>query len=171
MEEALLAELARAGLTKRSSPVFIQCFEVAPLERLHRVTEVRLIQLLADGGAPFDRPDLPYAAMADAAGLAAIARYADGVGPAKSLILPRDSAGRTLAPTRFVADAHAAGLLVHPWTFRPENAFLPTDLRRGDNPGAHGDMAAEIALFTKLGVDGFFTDAPALVAARAWPGM
>jgi glycerophosphoryl diester phosphodiesterase len=67
-----------------------------------------------------------------------------------------------LAPTSFVADAHAAGLLVHPWTFRPENAFLPAELRRGAEPGAHGDLAAEIAAFVAAGIDGYFTDSPAL---------
>lgn len=167
MEEALVAELAHHGLTRRDSPVFVQSFEVGVLERLDRLTEVRLVQLLNDEGAPFDRPDLPYRPMATPAGLAAIARYADGVGPAKALILPRDAAGRTTAPTRFVADAHAAGLLVHPWTFRPENAFLPADLCRGKDPAGRGDLSAELTLFLAQGIDGFFTDAVAEgVAAR-----
>jgi glycerophosphoryl diester phosphodiesterase len=30
----------------------------------------------------------------------------------------------TAPPTTLVADAHAAGLKVHPWTFRAENFFL-----------------------------------------------
>ena len=162
MEEVLVATLAHFGHASRASPIFIQCFEVGPLQRLRRLTGVRLVQLLNDGGAPSDRPELPYRTMATAKGLSTIARYADGVGPAKGLIIPRDAQGRTLQPTFLVADAHAAGLLVHPWTFRPENHFLPADLRRGDDPQAHGDMAREIALFTALGVDGVFTDAPAL---------
>ena len=165
MEEALVATLAQFGFTRRSSPVFIQCFEVGPLQRLNRLTPVRLIQLLNDVGTPFDRPNLPYRTMATRQGLAAVARYADGVGPAKGLILPRDPAGRALEPTAFVTDAHAAGLLVHPWTFRPENHFLPPGLRRGEDPRAHGDMGEEIALFAALGVDGLFTDAPALAKA------
>lgn len=166
MEAALVTELARFDLTSRSSPVFIQSFEVGVLERLDRLTDVRLIQLLSDAGSPFDRPDLTYRAMATPTGFAAIRRYADGVGPAKALILPRDALGRSTSPTRFVADAKAAGLLVHPWTFRPENHFLPAELRRGEDPRAHGDMAAEVRMFLDLGVDGVFTDAPQVVATR-----
>ena len=166
MEEALVAELARHGLGDRDAPVFIQCFEIAPLQRLRGLTKMRLVQLLSDEGAPFDRPDLPYRAMASADGLRAIAAYADAIGPAKALILPRDAAGRSLAPTTLIADAHRLGLKVHPWTFRPENIFLPLEHRRGTDPAAHGDMAGEIAQFVKLGVDGLFTDAPAAPATR-----
>ena len=166
MEEALVAQLARHGLGYRDAPVFIQCFEIAPLQRLRGLTKMRLVQLLSDEGAPFDRPDLPYRAMTSADGLRAIAAYADAIGPAKALILPRDAAGRSLAPTTLIADAHRLGLKVHPWTFRPENVFLPLERRRGTDPAAHGDMAGEIAQFVKLGVDGLFTDAPASAAPR-----
>jgi glycerophosphoryl diester phosphodiesterase len=66
-----------------------------------------------------------------------------------------------------VRDAHAAGLLVHVWTLQAENAFLPAGLRRGAEAAARGDMAALATLFLKAGVDGYFTDHPALgVAAR-----
>ncbi len=165
MEEALVTVLNRHGLDRRDSAVFVQSFEVGPLERLNRLTEVRLVQLLSDEGGPFDRAELTYRTMATRDGLTAIARYADGVGPAKALIVPRDAAGRSAAATSFVADARAAGLLVHPWTFRVENFFLPAELRRGDDPRSSGDMAAEIRMFLDLGVDGFFTDSPAVGAA------
>jgi glycerophosphoryl diester phosphodiesterase len=48
------------------------------------------------------------------------------------------------------------------WTFRAENEFLPADLRAGTDPAAHGDLAAEIARYLALGIDGFFTDFPAI---------
>ncbi|PZP18366.1 MAG: glycerophosphodiester phosphodiesterase, partial [Sphingomonas hengshuiensis] len=61
----------------------------------------------------------------------------------------------------------AAGLKVHPWTFRSENAFLPIGLRSGADPAAHGRVTAEIRAYIDFGVDGFFTDFPAIgVAAR-----
>ena len=59
-----------------------------------------------------------------------------------------------------------AGLAVHAWTFRAENHFLPSALRRGDDPAAHGDLAAEIRAFMDAGVDGLFCDHPDL-ARRA----
>jgi glycerophosphoryl diester phosphodiesterase len=67
-----------------------------------------------------------------------------------------------------VADAHAAGLAVHVYTFRDENAFLPTDLRRGRHDAECGDARAECIAFLRAGVDGLFADHPdTAVAARA----
>ena len=52
-------------------------------------------------------------------------------------------------------------------TLRAENTFLPAGLWRGIDPRARGDMAAEATLFLKAGVDGYFTDDPAIgVPAR-----
>ena len=65
-------------------------------------------------------------------GVAAIASYADAIGPQKSLVIPIGENGQLDEPTELVDWAHRAGLLVHPWTFRAENAFLPGNLRRGD---------------------------------------
>ena len=93
-------------------------------------------------------------------GLRTIAEYADAVGPNKVHIVPRDAADASLPATPFVADAHAAGLLVHPYTFRRENSFLPAELRRGEDPAAPGDLAAELRQFFALGVDGVFADFP-----------
>ena len=76
-----------------------------------------------------------------------------GIGPNKA----RVTAG-------LVGDAHAAGLRVHPWTFRAENQFLPPAFRRGDDPAAHGDVAGEMDAALSLGIDGFFTDFPLLGA-------
>jgi len=89
-----------------------------------------------------------------------VAEYADGVGPSKDYIVPRDASGASLAPTRFVEHAHEARLLVHPYTFRSENAFLPLELRSSANPAEHGDAAAEYRQFYALGVDGVFSDFP-----------
>jgi len=167
LEATLVAQLHAAGYTGQGAPVFIQSFEVDNLRALRRLTTLPLIQLIGDG-APADRSGLRYDDLMTPAGLAAIAAYADGIGPAKERIVPREPDGRLQVPTRLIADAHAAGLLVHPWTFRSENCFLPADYRAGADPAVHGDAAAEYRRFFELGVDGVFSDYPAAaVAARA----
>lgn len=166
-EQPLLTLLARYGYTRAEDPIFIQSFEVGNLERLNSLTNVRLIQLVADSGAPPDRPATSYAEMTTADGLAAVARYADGIGPAKDMVIARTVLGTLGASTGLVARAHAAGLAVHPWTFRRENYFLPLNLRSGIDPRAHGDLAAEMRAFLAEGVDGLFTDNPAVMAGLA----
>ena len=157
----LVEALHRAGWSTAEAPVFIQSFEVANLQRLAGITRLRLIQLIAGEGGPADGARPSYAAMTSAEGLRAIARYAWGIGPDKAQLW------RGEGPTMLVRDAHAAGLRVHPWTFRAENRFLPPRYRRGDDPDARGDLAGEIAAGLRLGIDGFFTDYPGIgVAVR-----
>jgi glycerophosphoryl diester phosphodiesterase len=169
LEEPLLAALQRAGWTDRDAPVFIQSFETENLRMLRERTGVRLVQLLESSGGPRDlalRGDArSYADLATPAGLAEIATWADAIGPHKDLVIPRGEDGRLLAPSPLVADAHAAGLAVHPWTFRSENSFLPADFHAGDPAdaafaAAHGDAPGELAAFFAAGVDGVFADFP-----------
>jgi glycerophosphoryl diester phosphodiesterase len=164
LEPVLLAALAKAGWTTRDAPVFIQSFEVDNLKALKQQTGVRLIQLMAAEGRSADGHD--YAALATPAGLKQVAEYAAGIGPEKAMIIPRDAVGRLGKPTTLVADAHAAGLEVHPWTFRPENYFLPLELKSGIDPRKTGDVDAEIRAFLATGIDGLFSDSTA-AAVRA----
>jgi glycerophosphoryl diester phosphodiesterase len=177
LEEPLVAALRRAGLDRPRSPVFIQSFEVGNLKQLNGLTRVPLVQLLDATGKPYDfvvsGDPRTYADLATPEGLAEIATYADGVGVNKNLIVPRDAQNRLGTPTRLVRDAHQAGLIVHGWTFRRENSFLPEDFRAG-NPAspvylaATGDFPAELRLFYGLGIDGVFSDNPDVaVAVRA----
>ena len=80
------------------------------------------------------------------------------LGPTKDLIIPRNADGSLGQPTTLVADAHAAGLKVHPWTFRAENNFLPANLRVGTDPAAWGKLIDEVRIFLRTGIDGLFTD-------------
>ncbi|QGZ28847.1 glycerophosphodiester phosphodiesterase [Stutzerimonas stutzeri] len=163
MEQPLVRILHRNGYAGRHAPVYIQSFEVENLKTLSRLTQLRLVQLFG-GGQPYDQQvrgsDLTYAQMATAAGLKAISQYAVGVGPEKSYIIPRDANGNLGQPTDFVPNAHAAGLKVHPYTFRAENAFLPSNLRKGDSPADRGDIETEIQAFLDAGIDGLFIDQP-----------
>jgi glycerophosphoryl diester phosphodiesterase len=153
--------------------VFIQSFETESLRYLRRLTSKPLVQLLDDSGAPYDLvvkgDHRAYADLIKPEGLAEIAGYADGIGVNKNLMIPpRGSCLGT--PTTLIADAHAAGLIVHGWTFRAENLFLPGEFKRPGDDAAPGDLAGEIKKFLAQGMDGFFTDQPD-IGARVRDGF
>jgi glycerophosphoryl diester phosphodiesterase len=165
LEEPLLADLREAHLDHRRDPVFLESFETTNLRELDDAgVRVPLVQLLSAAGAPADLvaagDPRTYADLSTAAGLAWVAGYADGVGPDKAQVIPTTAEGALGEPTSFVADAHAAGLLVHPYTFRNENSFLPPELRNGDDPADYGKALEEQLRFWDAGVDGLFTDNP-----------
>ncbi|MFC5994527.1 glycerophosphodiester phosphodiesterase [Pseudonocardia hispaniensis] len=172
LEPALVRALREAGLDAPDAPVFLQSFETANLRMLRGEVAVRLVQLICAAGAPADLAAVGdprgYLDLATAAGLVEIAEYADGIGPHKDLVIPRSADGALGAPSPLVSQAHAAGLLVHPFTFRNENAFLPAQFRSGGSGADYGDAFAEYEAFLRAGVDGFFSDHPdTAVAARS----
>ncbi|MDT0328946.1 glycerophosphodiester phosphodiesterase family protein [Nocardiopsis lambiniae] len=151
LEPPLIAALKAAGLTgpEPRVPVFLQSFEAESLRKLAE-TGSPLVFLLGteEHWRHYTTPD----------GLAEVASFAHAIGPAKTLIVPLGEDGDPVEPTTLVDDAHEAGLLVHPYTFRSENHFLPGPLRSDGGPGDYGSFAAEYELFFELGVDGVFTD-------------
>ncbi len=164
LEGPLLASLREYGYTKKSSPVFVQSFETTNLKEMDRRTKVRLVQLVDCQGAPYDLVEKgdprTYADLVTARGLRAVSRYADGIGPCKNLVIPRNADDTLGAPTSVVRDAHRYRLVVHPFTFRVENQFLPSEFRSSEDPNAPGDLVGEIQVFLDAGIDGFFTDNP-----------
>jgi glycerophosphoryl diester phosphodiesterase len=154
-------------LLKQYDPVFIQSFEVGNLKILNNKTDVRLVQLVADEGGPPDMAGQSYASMITAAGLRDIAAYADGIGPSKNLVIGRNAIGQLGEPTGLVEAAHKAGLVVHPWTFRRENYFLPTNFKSGIDPRDPGDLKGEIRAFIAAGIDGLFSDNPSQALSAA----
>jgi glycerophosphoryl diester phosphodiesterase len=177
LEDELLKDLAQYGFKGRNDKVFIQSFETSNLQALHKKTGIKLIQLIDTQGAPYDfvaaHDPRTYNDLVKPAGLKEIAKYAYGVGPGLTRVIPVDAKNHAQPPTTLVADAHRAGLAVHPWTVRPENSFLPVEYQQG-NPGspnfprAEGDASRLLAEFYKLGVDGIFSDDSALaVSTRA----
>lgn len=160
LEEALVSTLQAESFTDPTR-VFIQSFEVANLQQLNTLTELPLVQLFGGGGQPFDfvvaGDSRTYDDLATAAGFDFIATYADGVGPNKGRIIPIVN-GALGTPTAFVELAHARDLLVHPYTFRSENVFLPATLRDGTDPAALGNYPEEYRAFFAAGIDGLFAD-------------
>ena len=177
LEAPLLAVLEKNGWNHADAPVIVQSFEVANLQALRKQSSVRLAQLVAPTGRPYDfvaqgyAQKRSYADLLTPEGLAQVARYANAIGAFKTLVVPVHN-GLPGAPTGLVQRARAAGLAVHVWTLRPENAFLPARLKKA--PAAdgtvRGDSVAEITAYLRAGIDGFFTDDPAVgrAAVQAW---
>jgi glycerophosphoryl diester phosphodiesterase len=159
LEGTLVEILRRWGLDHPDAPVFVQSFEAANLRALHDTYRLRApkIFLSSASGTPFNDPR-PYADYLAPAGLKELSGFVDGIGPDKNQIIPRLPDGSLGTPTTLVADAHAAGLVLHPYTFRAENTFLPTDLRVGTDPTAYGKAFDEQLAFLRAGIDGLFTD-------------
>src|SRR5262249_8624907 len=159
LEDPLVDTLRSNGLAHRGAPVFVQSFEATNLRELHDQGRLRvpLVFLTAATGGPFNDPR-SYADYLTAAGLQELSTFVKGIGPDKNQVIPRLADGTLGAPTSLVANAHAAGLVVHPYTFRAENQFLPTDFRVGTDPNGYGRAIDEQVGFMRAGVDGLFTD-------------
>ena len=175
MEDELLKMLDKYNWNKKSSPVFVQCFEVEPLQYINTKASVKLVQLIStyninkDGsldfnvpegdfisyGSPFDfyknGDSRTYEFFTTEEGMEFTASYADGIGPWKPFIISykTDDNGdiELLPPTNFIKLAHKNNLMVHPYTFRNENTQWS-----GGNP------EKEYHLFFDAGVDGVFSD-------------
>jgi len=164
LEEPLVAALQANGVDRADAPVILQSFEVGNLRQLDEMTEVRLAQLVSSAGRPYDftaaGDPRTYADLVTPTGLAEVAGYADGVGLEKSVMIPRTAVGTLGVPSPVIADAHAAGLAVHGWTFRLENQFLRAEFRSSTDPNAPGDLVGEIRAFVAAGMDGVFSDHP-----------
>jgi len=184
MESPLVSALHQYDFRHPTDPAFIQCFETANLKAMRAMTRLPIVQLVESEGAPYDcvaaGDPRTYADLLTPAGLAQIATYANAIGPYKMQVIPRTADDRLGRPGPLIENAHAHGLLVHAWTFRAENQYLPQELRvpaaRAPAPPAppmqseaednrHGDLQAEILSFLRAGLDGFFTDQPDLGAA------
>ncbi|MGW5648863.1 glycerophosphodiester phosphodiesterase [Saccharopolyspora sp. NPDC003752] len=171
LEPGVVEALTRNGLNRPDAKVAVQSFEVANLKELDRSLRVQLVQLISNSGAPQDFVEAgdprTYADLVKPAGLREIAAYADVIGPDTKVILPVNADGFLTAPTTVVADAHAAGLEVVPYTVRAENKFLPADFRSSADPAAFGDAFGFFRALFEQDIDGIFSDHPDIaVTAR-----
>ncbi|MCZ9343613.1 glycerophosphodiester phosphodiesterase, partial [Streptomyces sp. TRM76130] len=164
-EERLARLLREHGKDKKNSPVIVQSFEPTSIQRMNKLVGNPLAVLLSGAGSrPWDFVETGDPRTTDdlvtPEGLAEIASYAQGIGPTLDLIIPRDSAGRLTGPTTLVRDAHRAGLILHPYTMRNENPFLPAEFRKGSDADAYGDAFGAFQAYFATGIDGVFTDNP-----------
>jgi glycerophosphoryl diester phosphodiesterase len=172
MEDRFVREL-HASKFLSAAPVILQSFEIANLKALRGILgdmpNVQFMQLIDDDHlSPADvvkaGGTLTYGQMMTADGLAAIAAYADWVAPWTRQLIPLGAGDKLGEPRAVFADAHRAGLLVGCYTFRPENQFLAADYRNDTGPNTRNPegSVAEIRRYVAEGLDGFFTDDPAL---------
>jgi glycerophosphoryl diester phosphodiesterase len=170
LEPELVKTLTRNGLNRPDAKVFVQSFEVSNLKALHKQLRVPLVQLTSSSGAPYDfvaaGDKRTYADVVSPAGLQEVATYASGLGPSKDQVIPLDATGKLGRPTGLVADAHSAGLVVHPYTFRVENNFLPAEFDSSAVAADSGNLFGEIAAYRKAGIDGLFTDNTDIAVAQ-----
>ncbi|MBA6436464.1 glycerophosphodiester phosphodiesterase [Streptomyces sp. GMR22] len=163
LEERVAKLLRRYGRHREDSALFLQSFEPSSIQRLRKLVDTPAVVLLSTiNSRPWDFVEAndprTVADLVKPEGLKWIASYAQGIGPDLSVIIPRTPDGKLGTPTSVVKDAHAAGLILHPYTMRNENTFLPADFRRGSDPNAYGDAFGAFKAYFATGIDGIFSD-------------
>jgi len=143
IEKIVLGVLKKYGYSDEKSNCYIQCFDPASLKYLKYKlkTKLKLVLLIADNSWN-ETPGVDYSKMLTAKGLKEISKYADGIGPWLNQLLKDGK--------QIVSNAHQAGLVVHPYSFRSDD--LPNEFSSFD------------ALLKKFiynyKIDGLFTDFP-----------
>jgi glycerophosphoryl diester phosphodiesterase len=149
ISRVVIQTLKKYGYVDQKSAAFLQCFDVQELQRIHQELDcqLRLVQLLA----------LPDVVRADNGefrvdggkmNMVTLAAYAAGIGP--DFLLLRHDFGPKGRWSDLVNQAHAAGMVVHPYTLRADQL-----------PAGVADFETLVKqLVTDGQVDGFFTDHP-----------
>ncbi|MET8770446.1 glycerophosphodiester phosphodiesterase [Streptomyces sp. NPDC004658] len=163
LEERVAKLLRKYGKDGRNSPVILQSFEPSSIQRLNRLVDNPLVVLLSSADSrPYDFVEAndprTVADLVTPRGLREIAGYAQGIGPTLDLIIPKKADGTLAEPTTLVSDAHKVGLILHPYTMRNENPFLPAEYRKGTAADAYGDVFGAFKTYFATGIDGVFTD-------------
>ena len=165
LEERVAKLLHKHGKDKRNSPVILQSFEPTSIQRLNKLVDNPLVVLLSAANTrPFDFVETgdprTVADLITPKGLREIAGYAQGIGPTLDLVITKKADGSLDKETTLVADAHKVGLILHPYTMRNENPFLPAEYREGTDADAYGDAFGAFQRYFATGIDGVFTDNP-----------
>ncbi|MGW7529502.1 glycerophosphodiester phosphodiesterase family protein [Streptomyces sp. NPDC054783] len=163
LEERVAKLLRKYGKDDRNSPVILQSFEPSSIQKLNRLVDNPLVVLLSSADSrPYDFVEAgdprTVADLITPKGLREIAGYAQGIGPTLDLIIPKNADGTLGKPTTLVSDAHKVGLILHPYTMRNENPFLPAEYRKGGAADGYGDPFGAFKTYFATGIDGVFTD-------------
>lgn len=167
-EQALVTLTREYGLDTPDAPIWVQSFEYQNLLDLRACYGFRgkLTFLIDTTGGPYDfvarGEPRNYADLLEPESLRGLSAVVDGISPDQRLILPVGLDGAVGSATGLVADAHAAGLQVIPWTVRAENAFLPREYQIGTDPAGFGRVSDYLVRLLQTGIDGVFTDQPDL---------
>ncbi|MCP5380892.1 MAG: glycerophosphodiester phosphodiesterase [Kordiimonadaceae bacterium] len=150
LSKAILQAFKKYGYDSKNSNAYYQTFEYDDLKRVHDELlpeldmDIKLVQLMGE--------EEEYNDLITRDGLKALSKYADGIGPSISMITKADKSAEGYHITDLVKDAHDAGLVVHPYTFRAERFAMPKFV---------GSFDELLDLFyNKIGVDGLFSDFP-----------
>ncbi|MFI6655610.1 glycerophosphodiester phosphodiesterase [Streptomyces sp. NPDC050523] len=163
LEERVAKLLRKHGKDRRNSPVILQSFEPTSIQRLNTLVDNPLVVLLSTANSrPWDFVETgdprTVADLITPKGLREIAGYAQGIGPTLDLVITKNADGSLGDRTTLVADAHKVGLILHPYTMRNENPFLPMEFRKGSDPDGYGDAFGAFGTYFATGIDGVFTD-------------
>lgn len=149
LSRAILETLRNMGYNSKDSKAYYQTFEIEELKRVSEEVlpalgmDIKLVQLM--GGSEYDE-------MTTDAGMEALSKYADGIGPSMFMITKTEDRGQTYEKTDLVDLAHKYGMEVHPYTFRADTMAIPAFA---------GSYEGLLDLFLyDIGVDGVFSDFP-----------
>ena len=147
---AVVKILKQYGYTSKSHKVFLQTFSFEELKKIRNEIlpkagiDLNLIQLIGS--------ETSYPWMFERDGMEKLAGFADGIGPSKGLVISSESTTSNLEITPLVSRAHAAGLKVHPYTYRMDP---------GQVPSYASDFQELLRQhYFEADVDGIFTDFP-----------
>ncbi|MDM8566591.1 glycerophosphodiester phosphodiesterase [Candidatus Halobeggiatoa sp. HSG11] len=165
ISKKILQVLKSYGYKTKDDLVYLQCFDPNEIKRIHDNLlpeldmEIKLVQLIAETEWKEtmiyqDEKFIPYSYdwMFKAGAMQKIAKYADGVGPWKPMLVKDESTKNNLIITNMVKEAHEAGIEVHPYTFRLDSGRIPKYASNFE------DMLN--IFYYQVDVDGVFTDFP-----------
>jgi glycerophosphoryl diester phosphodiesterase len=146
----VLRTLGDFGYAEPEDPVFVQCFDADEVIRLRHELgcRMRLVQLIGENSWGETTTDYDHLRTPEMLG--ELSETADAIGPWLRQLYDIDAVSGRPVSTGLVEQAHAAGLLVHPYTFRADD--LPQGFRCFEDAVRY--------FVDELGVDGLFTDFP-----------